>query len=204
MTSRKEDGYNKLLPTRIREMMEKRKIKQKELADKTGIARQSIGYYADGSNIPNAEVLAKIAKALDVSSDYLLGLSEMEKPPKNITVQSYGDAERIINQLADAMQCVIEFSYGSTNLDDTMGYDDLKEIGTNDILQCYISFRTKDTTLFEYYSQISKSIDALTDIPNDVKEKLISAYRKELLKTLDKKLLPHSISISLENEKEGD
>lgn len=51
-------------------------LKQKELAEIAGINRMSIGNYERGTRTPSAEVLNKIADALEVSINDLLGNSE--------------------------------------------------------------------------------------------------------------------------------
>jgi len=49
---------------------------QKDLAEKSGISRVMIGKYERGENIPSIDVAAKkIADALEVSLDYLVGAS---------------------------------------------------------------------------------------------------------------------------------
>lgn len=71
--SKKIKGYDGILATRLRGLMDEAKITQIELAKKLGITRQSISQYMDGSIVPNAEKLYLIADFFDVSSDYLLG-----------------------------------------------------------------------------------------------------------------------------------
>ena len=51
-------------------------VTQQALGDSIGKTRQAIGYYVDGSSSPDWETLATIAATLDVSADYLLGLSD--------------------------------------------------------------------------------------------------------------------------------
>lgn len=71
--SKKIKEYDGVLATRLRELMLEAKITQIELAKKLGITRQSISQYMDGTMLPNAEKLYLIADFFDVSSDYLLG-----------------------------------------------------------------------------------------------------------------------------------
>lgn len=66
-------GYNGTLATRLRGLMEDSKTTQIELAKSLRISRQSVSQYMDGSMQPNAEKLSNIAKFFNVSSDYLLG-----------------------------------------------------------------------------------------------------------------------------------
>jgi len=73
---------NMTIGERIREIRQLRGYSQQELASKIGIAMNSLYHYEKNRKMPSAEVLANIAKALNVSADYLLGLSD-NPIPKN-------------------------------------------------------------------------------------------------------------------------
>lgn len=49
---------------------------KRELAEKTGITEVTIGRYTNGERIPKGPAIVKCAKALGVTCDYLLGLSD--------------------------------------------------------------------------------------------------------------------------------
>lgn len=51
-------------------------IKQTELAEKIGVSKQCVSDYKSGKSVPSLETLYLICKVLDVSADYLLGLSD--------------------------------------------------------------------------------------------------------------------------------
>lgn len=51
-------------------------LKQQELADRAKVSRVAIGNYERGERQPTAEILQKIANALDVSVDALLGVEQ--------------------------------------------------------------------------------------------------------------------------------
>ncbi len=63
---------------RILRLREEKEMKQKELADLAGITEASLSRYENNKRTPNGEVISRIATALEVTTDYLLG---MEKPP---------------------------------------------------------------------------------------------------------------------------
>ena len=69
---------------RMKETMQEKGIRQTDLVEKTGIDKGALSSYMNGRYMPNAEKVAKIAKALGVTVDYLLGKEEAqtEKPPK--------------------------------------------------------------------------------------------------------------------------
>lgn len=62
--------------TKLRECMKVRGENQTTLAEKIGVQRQTISLYMNGQSSPNTETLTAIAKALDVSTDWLLGLRD--------------------------------------------------------------------------------------------------------------------------------
>ena len=57
------------------------KLTQKQVADALGIKQPSYQIY-ESKTIPSATVIIKLAKAYDVSADYLLGLSDDPRPQK--------------------------------------------------------------------------------------------------------------------------
>lgn len=58
---------------RIASLMLKQKITQKELAEKAGVTESAMSYYVKGDRTPRSDVLSRIAKALNTTTDYLLG-----------------------------------------------------------------------------------------------------------------------------------
>ncbi|MDY6367488.1 MAG: helix-turn-helix transcriptional regulator [Clostridia bacterium] len=49
---------------------------QVEIAAEIGVSKQCVSDYKSGKSVPSIETLFKLCKFLDVSSDYLLGLSK--------------------------------------------------------------------------------------------------------------------------------
>ena len=79
-----KDRYHDTFPTRLRELLATKKVTQQELSDYLGIkTRQSISGYCDGSINPPIQSLTKIAQFFNVSTDYLLGLSDAPTTDKN-------------------------------------------------------------------------------------------------------------------------
>ena len=61
------------LGKRILKLLNEKNLTQKELAKIVGTTEVSIGRYINDKREPNATMLASIASALNVSTDYLLG-----------------------------------------------------------------------------------------------------------------------------------
>lgn len=63
---------------RLKKIRQKRGVTQESLAKIVSISPSSISLYERGIREPNLSMLISIAKALDVSTDYLLGLTNNE------------------------------------------------------------------------------------------------------------------------------
>lgn len=75
--TREIKGYNGIFAARFREMLKLRGYTQRYVAEKTVSKGQTISQYFNGEVLPNAEKLRDIAQCLDVSADYLLGMSDI-------------------------------------------------------------------------------------------------------------------------------
>ncbi|OXS24693.1 MAG: hypothetical protein BI182_16935 [Acetobacterium sp. MES1] len=99
MNDVKFTGYDSVFATRLRELMSGNGTTQKDLAGVTGITRQAISQYMDGSVQPNIEKLYKICDFFKVSADYLLGLS---------SVKSFDIEEKAIGEKTGLSESAIE------------------------------------------------------------------------------------------------
>lgn len=75
---------NKIIGKRINAALALNNMKQKELAEKLGVKSNVVSYWCSGNRTPNAEQIIKISKLLKVSSDYLLGLSNVATSDKDL------------------------------------------------------------------------------------------------------------------------
>lgn len=72
-----------MISTRLRSARERRGFTRDDLSQRTGISSRQIARYEDGDNDPTAEVVATIARVLEVSVDYLVGL--VDEPDQHLT-----------------------------------------------------------------------------------------------------------------------
>ena len=63
-------------------LMDKLDMKQSELAQKIGISKQSLYKYIHCKCEPRAEIIARMAVALNTSADYIVGLTNDPAPVK--------------------------------------------------------------------------------------------------------------------------
>lgn len=76
--------YNSVFSSRLRSLIEEKNISKQKLADEIGVSRQAISQYCDGSTVPNADKLLKIAEYFNVSLDFLVGKTEAKTDNKDI------------------------------------------------------------------------------------------------------------------------
>lgn len=72
------EDFAEIIGRRIKKKREKEDINQKELAEKVSVSPSAINQFEKGEKKPSTAILRKIALALSVSSDYLLGASDDE------------------------------------------------------------------------------------------------------------------------------
>lgn len=94
---------------RMKELLDKKGISQKTLAETAGCTEAAISHYIRGDRVPRSSVLTKIAIALDTTSDYLMeGVPSDVKDElgyakkliaRNVTQMSNAEKRDIINIL---------------------------------------------------------------------------------------------------------
>lgn len=60
---------------RLKELLDINGLTQKELANRAGVSESAMSHYVKGDRIPRPTVLARIAGALNTSTDDLLGIN---------------------------------------------------------------------------------------------------------------------------------
>jgi transcriptional regulator with XRE-family HTH domain len=69
MSSRTSEKF----PDRLRAARELRKLSQSELAERAGLQPSAVSHFETGQRAPSFDNLKRLADALDVTTDYLLG-----------------------------------------------------------------------------------------------------------------------------------
>lgn len=84
-----------LFTARLQQMRKKRNLNQEELAQKSKLASTAISHFESGSRKPSFENLRKLADALEVSIDYLMGRTDNISSSQAIDVEIFRDYENL-------------------------------------------------------------------------------------------------------------
>lgn len=77
-------NFKKIIGLRINTLLADQKVSQKALAEELGVLPNVISYFCKGTRTPNTEQIIKIAKFFNVSTDYLLGLTDVKSTNTSI------------------------------------------------------------------------------------------------------------------------
>lgn len=92
-----------LFAKRLRELRKEKELSQVELGEVLGYGYTAISSYENGRNEPNFTDLIRICETLDVSADYILGISDIRKP---YAVLDKSDLIRLHNRATElAKEC---------------------------------------------------------------------------------------------------
>lgn len=72
-----EASVKPLLGDRIAKLLRDRNMSQREFAEKIEMTDVSVSRYINNSRLPNANVVVRMSKALGISADELLGISDV-------------------------------------------------------------------------------------------------------------------------------
>lgn len=83
---------------KLRSLRIEKKLTQKQVAERIGLAISAVSSYESNNRYPSYEALIKLARIFHVSTDYLLGITDK----RNIDVTGLDDEEiELISQIAD-------------------------------------------------------------------------------------------------------
>ena len=79
---------------------------QKELAKKCGVTEATISRYISGARNPRGEILSKIASVIGISTDYLLGNSDIKLSDNNnsLNQKDEKDIEKALNKTLEILE----------------------------------------------------------------------------------------------------
>lgn len=65
---------------RVRQLREAQQLTQRELADRVNMNHRSLSFLETGRSMANAQLVSRLARELNVSADYLVGLTDDPTP----------------------------------------------------------------------------------------------------------------------------
>lgn len=77
-----------MLGEKIAALRRERKMRQEDLAKMLGVSRQAISNYEKGERHPDPQMLSRLARLFNVSSDYLLDLTDNPIPYPQVCEES--------------------------------------------------------------------------------------------------------------------
>ncbi|MFR4982473.1 MAG: helix-turn-helix domain-containing protein [Clostridium neonatale] len=80
-----------LLQDRLKELRLENNLLQKDIAKKLNLTTSAYGYYEQGKRVPDSETIKILSDFYNVSSDYLLGISDTRT--YDVTMALHSDTE---------------------------------------------------------------------------------------------------------------
>jgi DNA-binding XRE family transcriptional regulator len=105
-----------LFPSRLRQLMDTPpKTTQETLAKALNITRQAVGNYKSGQSSPDFNTLVKIAKYFNVSTDWLLGISEVQS--QNTDLKAVCEYTMLSEAAIEKLLAIKDYPLSLTDID---------------------------------------------------------------------------------------
>lgn len=146
----------KTIGMRINTLLAEHNKRQKDLAYFLGVTDNTISYFVNGNRIPNTEQIIKIAEFFNVSSDFILGISDVSSIDENLkSVCEYtGISESAIDKIKEL------------NNDEMIIFNALiGECQLKDLIDILLSEMIKKTESFEIAKTFKKEFIFECNIP---------------------------------------
>lgn len=100
-----ETKVKTIFKERFADLRAKSGLSQSKLGKALALSPATIGYYENGSRLPDIETAARIAQYFDVSADYLLGLSDAKSVGQDMKIacETTGLTEKAIENINDIL-----------------------------------------------------------------------------------------------------
>lgn len=110
MPAPSDPDYRKALGQRLKTLRKERGATQKDIAQILGISFQQLNKYESGQNLPPADMLGRLARALGVTTDYLITGQQTNGQPINNTrlLERFRVLEKFPNQDLETVITVID------------------------------------------------------------------------------------------------
>ncbi|CEP93021.1 putative transcriptional regulator [[Clostridium] sordellii] len=96
-----------MIGKRIKELRAQKDVTQKELADFIGLTPKMISFYEKEERFPPHDIILKLSDFFDVSTDYLLGKSNVRDIKSNDNLIVIKENEKDVEELLEETMCQI-------------------------------------------------------------------------------------------------
>lgn len=103
---------------RFKELRNYKNLTQTELGKILNLSKQAISSYENGVSFPPQDVLTKIADYFKVSTDYLLGRSEIRNPEDELSIKDKKEVDKELNKLVKKLEEQDGLMFDGEPLDD--------------------------------------------------------------------------------------
>lgn len=101
--------------SRLKELRTEKKTSQRQVASDIGISITTISQYESDSRFPKEEILRRLCKYYQISSDYLLGLTDTKHAPLS---KEEAKAKMMLSQQMDFICDLIDMIQPKTEKED--------------------------------------------------------------------------------------
>ena len=164
-------NFMDVVSKRIVELREEKGETQQELANAIGITRQTLSRYEIAARTVNADVLAALAQHFKVSTDYLLGLSDIRSTVKNMQT-----ACEVTGLSEKAIENIKSLEY---RMPDMIRKENMNQ--KNKIEQAEISYPLYEEIKETFYYSIHEKDKTIMQITNTLFE---SKYFDKIIRTI--------------------
>lgn len=84
---------------RIKELREDRDLRQIDVTNAVGIDQRTLSNYETGKTLPDSYAIIELAKFFNVSTDYLLGVTDYNYSSKNSILNEITEIEAKLNNI---------------------------------------------------------------------------------------------------------
>ena len=110
-----ECGYDSPFAIRLRALLDTPEVSQAKVAEYVGVTRQAISSYSLGTSVPDIEKFIKIADFFEVSTEYLLGRTEIKKA--DATKQAVSEYLNLSEEAIDTIR-ILQYGHVEQNFVD--------------------------------------------------------------------------------------
>lgn len=173
------DITKKNIGKKLNDVLAQKEIMQKELAEHLGVTANTISYYLSGERCPDIDKLIEISKFLNVSTDYLLGLSDVKSTNAELkgVCEYTGLSESAVNMLNSIVR-----HYGhDSDIISAFIAPDFNVKGHRNLTTAAAQLKKYESEYLKIIEEMSNNYKELENMPNNC----IFEYSKDINNRLE-------------------